>query len=160
MPSIDATSDDLDTLVRTMCGEADNQGPDGLAAVCWTIKNRLAFNAWWGGSSIKAVCLHQGQFSCWNPGPDRERIEKIDEFSDHYAAVLKIAQMILDGAWPDPTRGSTTYKVMGTHASWDAAVQALKPISIGAHDFWRLAPNGDLLPFMVDPGANSEGDLS
>lgn len=140
---MDLSPEQLDTAVRTAIGEGDNQGPDGLAGIIWTFRNRAEWKptAWWG-SSVSACCVHPAQYSCWLPGPDLDRIKAISNTSPDYLKVADIVQAVMDGTIPDPTGGATTYKVRGTPASWDHAVENIPPRSIGAHDFWRLGPNG------------------
>lgn len=55
----------LDTLTKTIWGEARGEGREGMIAVAWVILNRASIGGWWG-NSIETVCLKPWQFSCWN----------------------------------------------------------------------------------------------
>lgn len=143
MDSINLSLAELDVAARTVDGEAANQGADGMAAVAWVFRNRAQWKpaAWWG-AHIVAVCVHPDQFSCWLPGPDRDRINALSRSGNEYLKACDIVQAVMDGTIPDPTGGATTYKVRGTLASWNDAVKDFPPRQIGAHDFWRLGPDG------------------
>ena len=139
----DPTPADLDIMTRTIDGEAENQPELGQIAVAYVIKTRAEWDPpeWWG-HTISEVCKKPWQFSAWNPGPDCDRINALDPGSTRYQNLYNIAQLVLAGTVPDPTNGGTHYKVRGTRASWDAAVAGMVPVSIGAHDFYRLGPHG------------------
>lgn len=150
--AIPFTADDLDRLVRTADGEARNQGDDGLAAVCWVARTRATWDEltanhpeheWWG-TSIAACCAHPYQFSCWLGGADTAHIEHLAPDSAEYLRVRNIAVGVLDGSIPDPTGGATHYKVAGTKASWDAAVERLGLVGLVIRNqvFYRLGPQG------------------
>lgn len=56
-------------LAKTVYGEARGECREGWKWVAWVIKNRAHLNkSYWGGSRIKDVCLHPGQFECWDNG--------------------------------------------------------------------------------------------
>lgn len=140
---------DRDKIIRTVCGEADNQGPVGKAAVAWVLRTRLEWSppAWWG-HNVSTVCV-PSQFDCWAVGPDLTRIKDIATTDLGYVEAAQIVDHVFAGTLEDPTGGSTTYKVVGTPAQWDAAVKDVKPIQIEDQVFWRLAPNGVCLPFLT-----------
>ena len=77
--------DALDTLARTVWGEARGEGEAGMAAVAAVIRNRIDVSAahggkyWWGRDWI-SVCQARSQFSCWNPGdPNRAKLLAVDD---------------------------------------------------------------------------------
>lgn len=147
------TSTDRDIAARTLSGEADDQGRAGKIAVAWVLRNRMEWtpSAWWG-SSLGKVCQLPWQFSCWLPGADHDRIVAMQTSETCYVESLEVIDQVMAGLVPDPTGGSTTYKVRGTPASWDHAVEAQQPMEIGDHDFWCLAPNGTVLKPIVGDG--------
>jgi hypothetical protein len=59
------THDDVDTLARTIYGEARGENMLGKRAVAHVILNRVKANSWWG-KTIAGVCRYKWQFSCWN----------------------------------------------------------------------------------------------
>lgn len=142
----------LDVVIRTVVGEASNQGADGMAAVMWTILNRANWQpaAWWG-HDVEVVCRKFEQYSAWLPGADRDRITRMQPTAAEYIAAQNVILGVLAGHVADLTRGSTTYKVRGTKASWDHAVADTPPLEIGAHSFWRLSPTGPCMAFLDDP---------
>jgi hypothetical protein len=131
-----------------------------MAAVAWVIRNRAQWDEeiapdhpeheWWG-VSVATVCMHPYQFSCWLGGADTLRIMNLKNYDPEYLAAEAVVRAVMDGTIPDPTGGATTYKVRGTPARWDKAVAGVAPRSIGAHDFWRLSPNGPCLAFLDEP---------
>lgn len=139
--------DDLDTLTRTLWGEARGEPDTGRTAVAWVVRNRAEWSpaAWWG-NTIKGVCLKGWQFSSWNVNdPNRAKMIALAKDDPLYLELRKIAEGVLSGAIEDPTAeaigGATTYKVVGTKASWDNAVFSLPNIVIGRQIFWRLPPH-------------------
>jgi N-acetylmuramoyl-L-alanine amidase len=50
----------------TAWGESRSLDNQGTLAVILTVPNRVAKDSWWG-KTIKAVCLHESQYSCWWP---------------------------------------------------------------------------------------------
>lgn len=153
MSKINLSLADWDKAVRTIVGEASNQGADGMAAVAWVIRNRAEWvpSAWWG-AHVAAVCSQPYAFSCWNPGDpnaNRDRVKALATTDHQYRAAATVLGDVMAGDLPDPTGGATHYKVHGTRASWDHAVSSREPRQIGDHDFWRLAPDGRCLPFVA-----------
>lgn len=158
MNAIDLSDDDIDIAIRTVVGEASDQGAAGMTAVAWVIRNRAEWapSAWWG-DSVVTVCKKHAQFSCWRPelggkpNADCERIAAMREDAAEYLSARYVVLAVMDGTLPDPTGGATTYKVRGTKAQWDVAVSGMSPREIGAHDFWRLSPKGPCLAFLETP---------
>lgn len=139
--------DDEDTEVRTLYGECRGEPLVGQQAVAWVIRNRAEWHptAWWG-DTIGRVCRKHAQFSCWSEADwnasNLAQMKALRPDDKHYVDLLAVIRSVNDGAVPDVTGGATHYRVKGTPATWDAAVQAhgLHPTSIGHHDFYRLGP--------------------
>lgn len=142
----DPAEEDIDTLTRTLFGEARGEPAEGQAAVGYVVKNRATWepSAWWG-DTIDTVCHKSYQFSCWNLNdPNRSRMLMLSQTDPVYIVLRKIAEGVLFGEISDPTQeigGATQYKVAGTKASWDYAVADLPSKQIGKHVFWRLPPS-------------------
>lgn len=148
MPTPITYSDqDADAATRTLSGEARGETPVGEDAVPWVLRNRLSFAPSWWGRTIFDICHKKWQFSCWNGGADTDHITGLKQGDTEYATLLTMVKGVFEGAIPDPTGGSTMYKVRGTPASWDKATAGHPPRSIGHHDFWRMTPGGAVLPF-------------
>ena len=121
---------DLEIFAKTLDGEAGNQGYEGQQCVAEVIMQRVALH-WQGETTIRGVCLHHNQFSCWNSGtnPDRDRIMKSTD-----EQCLTIAGMFLRGFTSNYTKGADSYIVRGTDCYW---ADGLEPVySRGAHDFY------------------------
>lgn len=131
------TDVNIDTVARTLYGEARNQGAEGQQAVANVIMNRLAKKSWYGATPY-GVCMKPGQFSCWNPGdPNKPVITHVTADDAIFAQCLDIAAQAVDGRLPDITDGATHYKVVGTKASWDKGDVLVPCKVIGQHEFFN-----------------------
>lgn len=141
------TERDIDAMVRTVAGEIRGGDFESKLAVAWVIINRAKWHpaAWWG-STIYDVCHHPYQFSCWNKNdPNSEYISKLDATSATYLACEAAVEYALNGNESDPTKGSTSYLVHGTHAKWlfnpDGTPRPTRA-RVGPHDFYYIDPAG------------------
>jgi spore germination cell wall hydrolase CwlJ-like protein len=141
----DLSPRDKDLMVRTMLGEAANQGPQGEAAVAHVILNRLATGNY--GKTASDVVLAPHQFEPWSTRPGE--LMSIKPTSQAYRDTADIVDMVVNGDVPDPTAGATHFlnpdivrqRRGGTLPDW-----AQQPIAkIGDHTFY--APYGRV----VDP---------
>jgi len=125
----------LDIMARTLWGESRNQSVEGQIAVAWTINNRYKAKSWYG-DSIKAVCLKEWQFSCWNEDdPNREQIEQLPETDPMYLRMVGICYLVLHNKLPDPTEGSTHYHTTTVSPKW--AEGETPCVEIGDHLFYN-----------------------
>ena len=130
---------DRDAMVRTVLGEAGNQGPEGMAAVAHSILNRVVSGRY--GSNPTAVVLAPNQYEPWSTR--RQELLSYDPNSAAYQRAGDIIDAVASGDVPDATGGATHFlnpaTVMqrrGSLPDW-----AAKPIAkIGAHTFY--APEG------------------
>ena len=100
------THHDLDTLARTLYGEAESDNCIDAIAIAWVILNRARLPNW--PDSITGVCLQSWAFSCWNIGdPNRSRI--LAARGEWFKHCQRIAADVVNGAIPDPTVRSTHY---------------------------------------------------
>lgn len=132
----------VDTLARTLYGEARGEGLIGMEAVASVVMNRLALseqkNGYWWGDSIVDICQKPFQFSCWNANdPNRSKLLAVDPSDRIFAAALDIAGDAVDGKLKDPTGGATSYCTTVTHPDW--AKEMVQTIIIRNHVFYRLA---------------------
>lgn len=144
------TPDDLDTLTRTLYGEARDQGLRGQIGVAWVVRIRASWDElvhshpeheWWG-TTPALVCKHPWQFSCWNASdPNSAKLKALAVESPMYQWLYGVAKAVLAGTYDDPTGAATHYRVTGTKASWDDAVAHMTPVILGAHSFYRLGPD-------------------
>ncbi len=133
---------EIDTLARTIWGEARGEGAAGMTAVACVILNRLAraqaqkSGTYWWGSSIVQICRKPWQFSCWNSDdPNAEKMASVGRDDLYFATALRIARRALAGRLTDVTCGATHYHAAYVSPSW---AKGLAPCArIGAHVFYR-----------------------
>ncbi|WP_135079815.1 cell wall hydrolase [Terasakiella sp. SH-1] len=133
----------VDTMARTLYGEARREKVRGLEAVACVIINRvekaLQKGSYWWGGDVENVCLRPWQFSCWNPNdPDREKILLIDKGNKVFASCLRVAHRALYGGIKDPTNGATHYHRKGLLPAW--ARQQVPCAEVGNHVFYKDIP--------------------
>lgn len=146
MPS-DITAKDRDLMIRTILGEAGNQGPQGQAAVASVILNRVAAGKY--GSTPSQVVLAPNQFEPWSTR--KSELMAIKPDSAAYRNAGDIVDMVNSGDIADQSQGATHFlqketvlQRRGSLPSW-----AAQPIAqVGAHTFY--APEGKVAP-SVDP---------
>ena len=131
----------VDTLARTIWGEARGEGSIGMQAVAAVIMNRLAVaqekgKIWWGNSIID-ICQKPYQFSCWNKDDlNYRKLLNVDRRDRVFAVAMNIARKMLAGALADPTDRATHYHVHGIYPFW---IHGQKPTAvIGSHIFYRI----------------------
>ena len=71
--AIKAALSEFDACWLTVWAEARAEPVEGQIAVACVIRNRVQRPKRFG-STYKAVCLRPVQFSCWNPGTDRNHM--------------------------------------------------------------------------------------
>ncbi len=153
-------ADARDGIARVAYSEAGNQGDSGLAAVVYTILNRLADGRW--GGSIDAVLNAHHQFEpVMRAGGDWRKLPPVSEA--HKARIDTIINLALEGRLPDLTNGARYFQNLRTVADRAGAGQV--PVSlvnfggarpsavIGAHSFYVETgrgggrwPGGEVLP--------------
>lgn len=133
----------IDTLARTLWGEARGEGSAGMQAVAQVVLNRLTIaqklGGYWWGNDIVQICQKPYQFSCWNKDdPNRAKLIQISVDKDiYFATALRIARRALAGALgEDITEGATHYHAAGISPYW---VKDQRPSTVlGNHIFYKL----------------------
>ena len=127
------TPADIETMIRTVHGEARGESLLGKIAVAHVILNRANQGGWWG-NTVETVCRKPWQFSCWNENdPNRSKIMRAEppELTESAQAVA----FTLSGIWADPTGGACHYHTYGLSPAW---AKGREPdLQIGAHVFYR-----------------------
>jgi N-acetylmuramoyl-L-alanine amidase len=139
LPPASTPSAPIDTLARTLWGEARGEGYQGMQAVADVVMNRVHAGNFPGGSSIAGVCRAPNQFSCWNANdPNRPLLLAVTATNPQFAQALEIAAMAAAGTLPDITDGATYYheSSIATPRSWGAMTQTAE---IGNHIFYAKA---------------------
>lgn len=136
---------DVDTLARTVWGEARGESDLGKTAVAWVIRNRAgrtAFARHLAGreGAIDWVCKAAWQFSCWNvQDPNRAKLVALHPID--FALELQLATEVLKGGAPDPTGGADHYHTVDA-PSWatlwppDWASTMAETARFGGHVFY------------------------
>jgi hypothetical protein len=99
---IDLTSD-LEVLAATVDGEAEGETLVGKQAVAASIMNRVALagsHPHFGDGTVWGACLAHMQYDVWMPGPDRDRIDRLDfnNPSPAFQDCINIAKAAMDVA--------------------------------------------------------------
>jgi len=151
---------EIDTLARTLWGEARGEEVRGMEAVAAVVMNRVNADLWqdnkpdWWGEGVVAVCRKDWQFSCWNKDdPNREKMLALDSSDPIFQICKRIAAKAVRGALQDPTGGATHYHhedltpkwargktptvQIGKHVFYDCAEGYRKPVKVKVEK-WRL----------------------
>ena len=145
-PVAGATNQDVIILARTLYGEArgefdaEGKGDKAVEAVANVILNRVE-KKFRGRSTVRDVCLHAKQFSCWNGNDvNRRKIMNLVKGADsEFDRCLAVATRAIRGEFPDHTKGALHYfarripKPPWVLASPDAKVT----LTIGGHVFYK-----------------------
>jgi hypothetical protein len=141
----------IDTLARTIEGEAGDQSFEGKLAVGNVVANRVAA---WGGT-IASQAKAPGQFTAWNSLDNGGNVQVNKKPSK---ASIAAATAIVDGTVPDNTGGATYYNV-GSGKNVSAAGKARQatdpdPVKIGAHTFYNYNDTPEQTAAIRDRFAN------
>ncbi len=97
-----------DIAIRTIIGEAANEGVDGWGAVANVLRNRARDPRW--PSDVDAVALQRRQFSAWNKGAGGNTlVDRYGPEDDLYQRVGQTVDGVFAGDMPDNTGGATHY---------------------------------------------------
>ena len=154
---------DRDAMIKTINGEAGDQGAAGQAAVAHVIMNR--FNAGGYGNSIGDIVKapapgragQQGyhEFSMWNP-PSKQgnRGGSLAQTDPLYDKIGNVVDQVYQGRIPDPTGGATHYYA-GKPPPWAPQLAQSNRVRIGAHTFvgGEEGPGRNLQPQPMVVGA-------
>jgi len=123
---------DIETLARTIWGEARGEPQQGKVAVAWVVLNRAA-----GKKKLGEVCRAKWQFSCWNPDdPNRAKMANVTLADPVYRDCMLAALSVVQGrAGPDPTEGSKHYHTKDVTPYWSRG--KVPVCQIGAHLFFN-----------------------
>lgn len=137
---------DIDTLARTLYGEARGESRQSREAVACVVLNRVEKRkqCGWrdiGGKkvpTIAATCLKPWQFSCWNlKDPNRKIILEATPQKKLFAECLEIARLAYDRKLTDITKGATHYYNPKTCAKPRWAEGKIPCAAVGSHLFFN-----------------------
>jgi len=123
-----------EVYAKTVYAEARGEIPEGQLWVAWVIKNRAGLDkSYWGGRTIKGVCLHQGQFECWNG---------VSDISIGEPAIYEKIKKLTDSVYAaphssDPTGGCDHYNNPSKEGkpAWTRNCNEIH--KIGGHQFYK-----------------------
>lgn len=131
--------DDIETMAKTIYGEARGESHEGQVAVGWVIRNRAERRGFVGpmlhmAGAVTKACRMPWQFSCWNEGdPNREKLLALQP--EDYEAQRKIASAVVEGIVEDVTGGADHYHTVNIPLPfWARSYEPVK--KIGAHIFY------------------------
>lgn len=140
-PRIASQDAAIDTLARTIWGEAYSDTVRAKEAVAAVIVNRVArardlFGAdWWGGTIVEA-CLGADQFQCWRRSAlSRQELMQVRGNETVFIICRRIAARAVRGALIDPTHGATHYHRIGDLPWWQG--EKIPTVVIGRKKFYR-----------------------
>ena len=142
------TAGDIDTLARTLWGEARGEGLGGMMAVAQVVINRAkvaeAFqekhgkmHPLFGSGSLITACTMPKQFSCWNKDDrNRGKMEKLTWDTPELVPCVDAAWAAAKQRdWPDITKGALHYHTRDVSPPWS---QGLTPCyEVGNHVFFN-----------------------
>jgi N-acetylmuramoyl-L-alanine amidase len=139
-PLVQSREAAIDTLARTLWGEARGESRLGKEAVAAVVLNRLKRNAPGRfGATIEEVCRKPLQFSCWNPNdPNRAQLERVDKSDAAFAECWAVAELAVDGRLTDPTDGADHYHTVNVSPSWSLGRTPCR--TIDRHHFFNNIP--------------------
>ncbi|MEQ1887556.1 MAG: cell wall hydrolase [Alphaproteobacteria bacterium] len=137
---------DMETLARSIWGEARGESEEGQAAVAWVMRNRVAAaqvfvarqkraHPLFGDGTLAGACRAPRQFSAWNPGdPNAAKLMRIGFENAAYCRAFAIGCQVWGGLIKDPAAGATHYHHHDIEPVW---AKSMKPTAlIGAHMFY------------------------
>lgn len=101
------TSRDRDLVIRTILGEAANQGKLGQTAVAHVILNRVQDSRW--SNTPEGVVMQPRAFSAWNKDSSGNSLVRKGSNSRRYVEIGQIVDAVFAGDTIDPTDGATHY---------------------------------------------------
>ncbi|MCG8683468.1 MAG: cell wall hydrolase [Desulfobacterales bacterium] len=132
---VDHPVDDMDTLARTLWGEARGDGEIGMQAVANVVLNRLKRPARFQ-ATVGRVCRQHKQFSCWNErDPNRTKLESVDSRNAAFTMALDVARRAIRDQLPDITSGADHYHHHTISADW--SIGHTPCARIGDHVFFN-----------------------
>lgn len=143
MTPLTVTPADLDTLTRTLYGEARGEPVAGQYGVAWVVRNRVEWpdGPHWWGNTVADVCRRPWQFSCWDMSDaNRPLLELLTPSAPLYIELYETARAVCAGEVPDPTGHASHYERLGTIANW--GIGKTPSAIIGKHAFYSLGPKG------------------
>lgn len=122
-PQGNRVDDAVDTLARTLWGEARGESVRAMEAVAALVMNRVRRarerGGWWWGGDVVSVCRKPDQFACWAVGaPEQAGLQAVTPADPVFAVCQRIARRAVAGLLADPTGGATHLHKAGETPDW------------------------------------------
>lgn len=137
------TALDRDLAIRTMWGEARNQGSDGMAAVANVILNRVERGTY--GKDIQDIVTSRHQFEPWGNPKTRAQMQALDPSSNEYQKIGELFDGVATGKISDNTGGADMFFAPKAQAalgrdtpSWASGTPTA---TVGEHVFYASDAN-------------------
>lgn len=130
-----------DLVIRTILGEAANQGYMGQLAVAHVILNRVKDPRWSGTAS--GVVSQPRAFSAWNNDGSGNSVVHVQTTAAIYQEAGQIVDAVFAGQTEDPTGGATHYYSPAgmRHLARQGYQSNLKPRWLRAEQYNRAGPD-------------------
>ena len=130
----------IDTLARTIWGEARGESMQGRIAVAWVVLNRANDAQQRFDRTVEKVCTAPKQFSCWNANdPNLAKLKAVTDTNLAFRECLDVASRAVSGKLPpDPTGGANHYHATSLTPLPKWAKNVAPTATIGSHVFYRL----------------------
>ncbi len=152
------SAQERDVMVRTILGEAADQGNVGMAAVALVIRNRAEDVRF--PDNVADVSLQPRQFSAWNAdGSGNALVSKYNPGDAAYERAAYVADLVMAGLVPDFTEGATHYyspagmshlvetgyqkNLIPTWLERETEARDAPPVRIGGHVFTGQVRQGE-----------------
>ncbi len=139
---------DVETLARSIWGEARGESEEGQVAVAWVMRNRVSAaqqfaarlgraHPLFGDGTLVGACRAPRQFSAWNPGDSNAtKLTQVGFDDAAYCRAFAVAAQVWGDLVKDQTGGATHYHRSDIEPVW---AKSMKPTAlIGAHMFYAL----------------------
>lgn len=143
-----------DLIIRTVIGEAAQEGPVGQLAVAHVIANRMNST----GRGARDIIMARHQFEPWNNPRTAAQLQSISPSDPRYQRVAAALEPFFQGQTQDPTGGATHFYSPTAQASLGRQPPAWDNGSgqdIGRHRFFALgyaAPQAGMAANVPFPG--------
>lgn len=127
-----------DIVIRTIAGEALQEGPSGWAGVASVIRNRTQSRGYPTDPASVALQKNRGtyQFTAWSPRYGNSNPQTIKPGSKSYEAIGRVVDGVFDGSIPDLTNGAVNYFNPDiVLPSWGNVLARKNDVTIGNHRF-------------------------
>lgn len=131
-----AAPDDVDTLARTIYGEARGEGAQGQIAIANVVMNRIKSGITWWGDDVQSVCKKPFQFSCWNKNDPNLQVITDIQAGVVFDQCKEIAENAIDGILTDNTYGATSYYAKNMPAPPPWSIGKTPCAMVGNHIFF------------------------